>query len=116
LTHKLTHQTRRKSQRSIDKIASEATQNPPIATTVIPTPTFTAPKSSQKRKRQTRRKSQKGIDRFVAIECPDFADTQTLPDFDINDTNLSEKLTDFMEVHISGFTLCKEFQETIFSL
>jgi hypothetical protein len=33
LSQKLTRQTRRKSQRSIDRIASEATQNPPIAAT-----------------------------------------------------------------------------------
>ena len=44
------------------------------------------------------------------------ADTQTLPYFYINDTNLSERLTDFMELRIPGFTLCKEFQDTISSL
>jgi hypothetical protein len=70
----------------------------------------------QKIKRQTRKKSQKGKARVAATECLDLADTQTLPDFDINDTNLSEWLTDFMEVRIPGFTLCKEFQDTILSL
>jgi hypothetical protein len=52
----------------------------------------------------------------VAIECPDFVDAQNLPDFDINNTNMSEPQTDPMEIHISGFTLCKEFQETILSI
>jgi hypothetical protein len=92
------------------------TQNPSIAATVVQTPTVNATELPQKIKRRSRRKSQKDIDRVVATECPNLVDTQTLPDFDINDTNLSERLTDFMEVRIPGFTLCKEFQDTISSL
>jgi hypothetical protein len=105
LSQKIQHQTRSKSQRGIDRVAPEATQNPPIVATVFQSPTVTTTESSQKRKRQPRRKSQRGIDRVApeaTTKCPDFVDTQTLPDF--------------MEVCISGFTLCKEFQETIFSL
>jgi uncharacterized membrane protein len=105
LSQKLTRQTRRKSQRSINRIVSEASQNTRIAATTIPSPTVNATKASLKRKRQPRIKSRRGIDRATpdaTIECPNFADTQTPPDF--------------MEVRIPGFTLCKEFQETIFSL
>jgi hypothetical protein len=52
----------------------------------------------------------------VETECPDFVDAQTLPDFDINDTNLSEPQIDLMETGIPDFTLGKEFQETILSI
>jgi hypothetical protein len=51
----------------------------------------------------------------VAIECPDFANAQTLPNFDINNKNMSEPPTDPMEIRIPFFTLCKELQETILS-
>jgi hypothetical protein len=50
----------------------------------------------------------------VAVtKCSDFADAQTLPDFDINNKNMTEPQTDPMEIRIPGFTLCKELQETI---
>jgi hypothetical protein len=52
----------------------------------------------------------------AATECPNFVDAQTLPDFDINNTNMSKPQTDPMEVRIPGFTLCKELQETILSI
>jgi hypothetical protein len=118
-------------------------ESQPLATTVVKSPIVTSSMLTQRRKHQTKRNSnttqrrkrktirkfnttQRGINRvepeatqnppIVAIECPDFADTQTLPYFDINDTNLIERIIDFMEVHIPSFTLCKEFQETIVSL
>jgi hypothetical protein len=114
----------------------------PSAATTVKAPTVTVNMSTQRRKHKTRNNfnttqrskrktrshsntTQRGIDKVepkatqnppvVATECLDFADAQTLP-FDINDTNLSERLVDFMEVSIPGFTLCKEFQETILLL
>jgi hypothetical protein len=53
---------------------------------------------------------------IVETKCPDFVDAQTLPDFDINDTNLSETKIDLMEIGIPDFTLGKEFQKTILSI
>jgi hypothetical protein len=101
----------------------------PSAATTVKSPTVTASKSTQRRKLKTRSNSnttQRGIDRVepeatqnppvAATECPDFADAQTLPDFDINNTNLSEPQIDLMEIRIPGFTLCKELQETILSI
>jgi hypothetical protein len=53
---------------------------------------------------------------ITETECPNFLDAQTLPYFDINDTNLSEPQIDLMETGIQYFTLGKEFQESIFSI
>jgi len=101
----------------------------PLATTEVKSPTIIANKLNQRRELKTRSKyktTQRGIDRVepeatqnppvAAIECPTFTDAHSLPYFDINNTKLSEPQIDLMEIRIPGFTLCKELQETIFSI
>jgi hypothetical protein len=93
----------------------------------VKAPTVTASKSTHRRKLKTRSNSnttQRGIDRvepkatqnhsIVAIECPDFADAQTLPYFYINDTNLSERIIDFMEIRILGLPYARNFKKPFF--
>jgi hypothetical protein len=73
----------------------------PLATTIFKAPTISSSTSTLSPIEPA--STQNPL--VVAIECPDFVDARTLPDFEINDTNLSEPQTDLMEICIPSFTL-----------
>jgi hypothetical protein len=83
--------------------STATTVTTPIVTASTPTSSLVEPDAPQN-------------PHVAATECLDFADAQTLLDFYIHNTNLREPQIDLMGVHIPGFTLCKELQETILSI
>jgi hypothetical protein len=93
-------------------ISGPSHESQPLAATIIEAPTVTASTSTPSLSEPIANQSPL----VVATECPNFGDAQTLIDFDINDTNLSEPQIDLIKIRIPGFTLYKEVQETILSI
>jgi hypothetical protein len=74
---------------------------PPIAATTVPSPTITAGRLSQKRKRSFKGKCWKDIDPIILVE---------------NQTPSASMPKNSIEIRILGFTLCLELQATILSI